>query len=223
MTPNELDDLACALRTQTSPREVTAAYLRAIQGLLAQIDLEALERIVETLRGARDRGATIFVAGNGGSAATASHLVNDLGKATKTSGLSAIRVIGLVDNVSWLTALANDEGYERVFSGQLENFAAPGDVLLVISASGNSANLVSAVELARTQGVHTLALLGFDGGILRTLVDDCLWLCCPKGLYGLVESAHSILGDILASCLMSPGQADISAGDLRREVPEAAL
>jgi D-sedoheptulose 7-phosphate isomerase len=218
----EVVNVVPAAVTPPTPREVALRYLGAIRALLSQVDLDALDRMVETLRDARNRGATIFVAGNGGSAATASHLVNDLAKATKTDGLPPIRVIGLADNTSWLTALANDEGYERVFSGQLENFATPGDVLLVISASGNSPNLVSAVELARARGVNTLALLGFDGGVLKTAVDNCLWLPCRRGLYGLVESAHSILCDILATCLMNPDVVAGIADVLPREPPGAS-
>jgi D-sedoheptulose 7-phosphate isomerase len=127
--------------------------------------------------------------------------VNDLGKATKRPGRAPMRVMSLTDNVAWLTALANDEGYERAFSGQLENFAKTGDVLIVISASGNSQNLVEAVELARSRGVITLALLGFDGGILKNKVDDYLWLPTEKGAYGIVESAHGVICHVLTTCL----------------------
>ena len=112
-----------------------------------------------------------------------------------------MRIMSLNDNVSWLTALANDEGYDRVFSGQLENFAQAGDVLVVISASGNSPNLVQAVKLARTRGVTTVGFLGFDGGVLKDKVDECLWLQTEKGAYGLVESGHALLCHILTDCL----------------------
>ncbi|HWP58335.1 MAG TPA: SIS domain-containing protein [Candidatus Acidoferrales bacterium] len=177
-------------------------YLEAFTALLRQIDPQAIGRVVRHLRDAVARGATIYVAGNGGSAATASHWVNDLGKATKRPGQAPLRVMSLSDNVCWLTALANDEGYERVFSGQLENFARAGDVLVVISASGNSANLVKAVELARERGLLTIGFLGFDGGSLISKVDDCIWVATEKGAYGLVESAHSLLCHILTTCLM---------------------
>jgi D-sedoheptulose 7-phosphate isomerase len=183
-------------------KSVAADYLRDFAAILQGIDLDAVERVVDRLRAARDADGTVYVAGNGGSAATASHWANDLGKATKASGRAFIRVICLSDNVSWLTALANDEGYERAFSGQLENFACPGDVLVVISASGNSPNVVKAVELARERGVVTIGLLGFDGGVLRGMVDEHLWLKADKGEYGLVESGHSVLLDILTTCLM---------------------
>jgi D-sedoheptulose 7-phosphate isomerase len=180
---------------------IATNYLQTFELLLHQIDMNALERIVQHLRKARDSGATIYVAGNGGSAATASHWVNDLGKATKTAGRAPMRVMSLSDNISWLTALANDEGYERVFSGQLENFARAGDVLIVISASGNSPNLIRAVELARRLGVVTIGFLGFDGGALKNRVDEYLWLPTEKGAYGLVESGHALICHILTDCL----------------------
>jgi D-sedoheptulose 7-phosphate isomerase len=190
------------LADRVSVSDIGTEYLRDCQRLLQAVDLGAIDRVVQRLRTARDRGTTIYLAGNGGSAATAAHWVNDLGKATKRSGRSPMRVMSLSDNVSWVTALANDEGYERVFSGQLENFARAGDVLVVISASGNSPNLVRAVEMARGRGVHTIALLGFDGGVLKTMADDCIWLQTERGAYELVESIHSVLCHLVTICLV---------------------
>lgn len=195
----------------TSPAQIAADYLAGFERLLAAIDLDAVARVVERLRTARDGGATVFIAGNGGSAATAMHLANDLGKATKRSGRTAIRVHCLSDNVAWLTALANDEGYHRVFSGQLENFARPGDVLVVISASGSSPNLVDAVDLARRRGVVTVGLLGFDGGRLKDQVDERLWVESPIGAYGPVETAHAVLCDLLTTCLIEDRPTDGAA------------
>lgn len=181
---------------------VVRDYVHTVRGLVDALDHEALLRAVERLRLARDTGATVFVCGNGGSASTASHLANDFGKAVKQGGTRPMRVLCLSDNTSWLTALANDEGYDRVFAGQLENFASPGDVLLVISASGSSPNLVAAVDWAHQHGLGTIGVLGFDGGRLKDRVDELLWVETPKGLYGPVESAHTIVCDILTTCLM---------------------
>jgi D-sedoheptulose 7-phosphate isomerase len=183
--------------------ECALAHLAALREVLDRVDPDALERIGLRLREARDRGATVFVAGNGGSAATAAHWVNDLGKATKRSGRQAMRAVCLSDNVAWLTALANDEGYERVFSGQLENFAREGDVLAVISASGSSPNLLSAVDVAHAFGVHTIGLVGFDGGELRERVSDCLFLPTERGAYELVEDAHGAICHALTLCLVN--------------------
>lgn len=193
---------ARAVVAEYSPLQIASDYLAGFNALLAKIDLGSVGRAVELLRQARDRNSTIFLAGNGGSAATATHMANDLGKATKRSGRTPLRVMCLSDCVSWLTALANDEGYERVFAGQLENFAKPGDLLMVISASGNSPNLVEAVKLARSRGMQTIGLLGFDGGALRGMVDEPLWVESEKGQYGPVESAHTVLCDILTTCLI---------------------
>ena len=190
---------------------IAADYLRTLDDVLRTLDLSVLERVVQRLRTVRDLGGTVFVAGNGGSAATASHFVNDLGKATKVSGRTHVRIMSLSDNVSWLTALANDEGYERVFSGQLENFAGPGDVLVAISASGNSPNLLRAVELGNARGMVTVALVGFDGGVLKSMVDECLWLQTGMGAYGIAESAHSVVLDILTSCLVTDLADDLPA------------
>jgi D-sedoheptulose 7-phosphate isomerase len=188
--------------SQFEVKLIAGEYVRAFTELLGNIDLGAVQRVVDHLRRARDSGGTVYIAGNGGSAATASHWANDLGKTIKPSSRAFMRVICLSDNVPWLTALANDEGYDRVFSGQLENFAGPGDLFFAISASGNSRNLVEAVELARAREAVTVGLLGFDGGALKGLVDEFLWLPTEQGEYGLVESGHSVLCDILTTCLL---------------------
>jgi D-sedoheptulose 7-phosphate isomerase len=185
-----------------APERIARDYLRFFQALLTSIDVEAVCRVVERLRQVRDAGGTVYIAGNGGSASTAMHLANDLGKAAKVSGRTPFRVLSLTDNVPWLTALANDEGYERVFAGQLENFAREGDVLIVISASGNSPNLVRAVDFARSHRVFSVALLGFDGGVLKDRVDELIWVETARGAYGPVETAHVLLCDMLSTCLI---------------------
>lgn len=186
----------------TSFMGVAGRYLGDLAALLDALDIAALERVTERLRTARDMGATVFIAGNGGSAATATHWANDLNKAASRSGRRRFRGISLTDGTSWLTALANDEGFDRVFAGQLENLAQPGDVLLMISASGKSLNLVRATEFAAEHGMVTLALLGFDGGALRDMVDEHLLVRTAPGEYGLVESAHSIAADIITTFLI---------------------
>jgi D-sedoheptulose 7-phosphate isomerase len=192
--------MAVAARLQT--KLIAQEYLASFAALMERVDFDALERVVERLRVARDNGAMVYIAGNGGSAATATHWTNDLAKATKRSGRPAMRVMCLNNNTSWLTALGNDEGYERVFAGQLENFAEAGDVLIVISASGNSPNLLRAVELARSRGLVTIGLLGFDGGALMEMVMERLWLETDIGEYGLVETAHVLVADIVTTCLI---------------------
>lgn len=192
-------------------RRIAADHLQKLASLIGQMDPDAIERVFQSLRKAREDNATVYVAGNGGSAATATHWVNDLGKATKRSGCKPMRAMCLSDNISWLTALANDEGYDRVFAGQLENFAGPTDVLVVISASGNSPNLLRAVELARQRGTATIGFLGFDGGALKTMVDDFVWIPTEKGAYELVEDCHMTLCHTLIRCLAQDGQSDSKA------------
>ena len=182
-------------------RRTIAEYLQVLQTMLNDLDSAVVLRVGACLQRARETGGTIYLAGNGGSAATASHWANDLGKATKHSGARPIRVVSLGDHLSWLTALANDEGYHRVFSGQLENLAQPGDVLIVFSASGNSPNLIEAVRAARANGALTVAFLGFDGGALKSLVDEYVWLPTPKGAYGPVEDVHMVVCHLLTTCL----------------------
>jgi D-sedoheptulose 7-phosphate isomerase len=182
---------------------LSGAYFSSLRTSLAQIDLNAVERVVQSLRRVRDARGTVFIAGNGGSASTASHWVNDLGKATKRSGRLPIRAMCLADNTSWFSALGNDEGYDRVFSGQLENFAEPDDLLIVISASGNSSNLISAVELAQKRDMATVGLLGFDGGKLKELVKEMIWVKSEKGAYELVEDAHSAITHAITRSLVA--------------------
>ena len=192
--------------SEPSSRQIASDHFKKLASLVSSMDLDATERIFQRLRIARENKATVYIAGNGGSAATASHWATDLGKSTKRPGKNPIRVMCLSDNVSWLTALGNDEGYERVFAGQLENFARPNDVLVVISASGNSPNLVRAVELAQRIGTSTVGFLGFDGGILKHMVDDSVWVPTEKGAYELVEDCHMSLCHTLTKCLAQDSQ-----------------
>lgn len=185
-----------------SPKRTAEGYLSLFANLVDSLDVGAICRAVERLRVARDNGHTVYIAGNGGSAATAGHLANDLGKATKQSGRTPFRVLSLTESVSWLTAIANDEGYERVFAHQLENFGRPGDVLILISASGNSPNLIAATRVAKERGIATIGLLGFDGGALKDQVDEPIWVETERGLYGPVETAHAVICDVISTCLI---------------------
>lgn len=169
--------------------------------LLGRVDGTQLDAAAERLRATRDAGGTVFIAGNGGSASTATHFACDLGKAARADGRAPIRVHSLSDNTAWLTALSNDEGYDRAFAGQFENFAARGDTLVVISASGNSPNLLAAVECARARAVTTIGLLGFDGGALLDMVDIPVHVGSAQGAYAVVEDAHSALCHTLTLCL----------------------
>lgn len=191
-------------RIELSVSELACSYFEYVIQLIQAIDVSVLEQVVDMLRSARERGASVYIVGNGGSAATASHFANDLGKAAKKSGRTQIRALSLTDNVPWLTALANDEGYENIFTGQLDNYLRPGDVVIAISASGNSTNLVRAVDLAKSRGATTIGILGFAGGTLRQMVDISLFVPSRLGYYGPVEDVHLILAHVVAACLAHP-------------------
>ena len=174
-------------------------YTARLAGLLQQLDYTVVEAIAERLIRAHADGRRVYVIGNGGSAATAAHLVCDLGKNTASERVQGIRVICLTDNVPIATALSNDHGYDTVFERQLRTLLEPGDVVLAISASGNSPNIMNGLKTARELGASTIGLLGFDGGAARTLVDVALVI--DSFNYGQVEDAHMILGHVLAQHL----------------------
>lgn len=173
-----------------------AHYLAEAAHLVSTIAPGALEEVVDRIVLAHGRGATVFVFGNGGSAATASHLVCDLAKNASRGLSTRIRAMSLVDGVPHLTAWANDNGYESIFAQQLETYAQPGDVAIAISASGNSANVLEAIRFARSRGIETIALTGFDGGQLAALAERCIIIAASR--IELVEDAHSVICHSLA-------------------------
>jgi D-sedoheptulose 7-phosphate isomerase len=175
-------------------------YLDYLTEVLAALDAAEISAFADTLMEARERGARIFFIGNGGSAATASHFVNDLTK-TPTPD-RPFRALSLTENVALLTALANDYGYEHVFRHQLETLMGSGDVVVAISASGNSPNIVSAIEYANAHGATTIGLTGFDGGRLRQIADVCVHAPTNHGEYGPAEDVHMILDHLVTSYLL---------------------
>ena len=178
-------------------------YYSAIYDCLKTIPVSDLEKLTSKLLEAYKKGAKIFIAGNGGSAATASHLACDLSKTVlgsePTEKSRRLHVIGLSDNAAVLTAWANDEGYEHIFSEQLKNLAQAGDMLIVISASGNSPNIIRAVETARDLKMDTVGMLGFGGGKVKGLLDTAVIVDSYD--YGYVEGVHSVLGHLVTSWL----------------------
>ena len=175
-------------------------YLAYLQKVLASIDRKAIGRFVQTLLDARERSATVFFIGNGGSAATASHFANDLAYGTNEYE-KPFRVLSLTDNVPVLTAIGNDNGYEEVFVRQLKIMSRPGDVLVAISASGNSPNLLRAMEHAKSVGIKTVALTAFDGGKMKLLADDGVHVPTAPKEYGPAEDAHMVLDHLIGAYL----------------------
>ncbi len=163
-------------------------YRTRLRQTLESIPLDKVEEAIQVLAGARQEGRAIFVCGNGGSAATASHFVCDMVKGASYGRQSRFRIQALTDGLPTITAYANDVGYDHVFVEQLRNFAAPGDVLIAISGSGNSPNVLRAVEYANSAGCSTIGLSGRDGGRLAQLVK--LSIHVPEPHMGRIEDAH---------------------------------
>lgn len=172
-------------------------YFERLSALIGRMPVERIEAVGEIVYEAYRHGKQLFIVGNGGSASTASHMACDIGKNTISPERPRFRVICLNDNIPLLTSLANDRGYDHVFSEQLVNLIRPGDVLLVISGSGNSPNIVNAMRAAREAGATTIAFLGFDGGEALALADEHVLV--PDDDYGRVEDLHLVLNHVLTA------------------------
>ena len=174
-------------------------YLDSMIALLGRCDADALDSAVEAVKTTFEAGNAIFVAGNGGSAATANHFVADFGKNVVPGNEGRPRIMSLCCNMSSVTAYANDEGYEHAFSRQLVNWMQKGDLLIVISASGNSPSVVKAAEVAHERGGKVIAMTGFTGGKLKEMADICLH--ADDTYYETVEDAHSVFCHLIVSCV----------------------
>jgi D-sedoheptulose 7-phosphate isomerase len=170
-------------------------YLERLQEAVQSLPRERMNALGETLFRAYRNNKQVFVMGNGGSSSTASHMAADLAKNTIGPNMKRFRIVSLNDNAAIMTALANDLGYENVFSEQLTNLVQAGDVLIVVSASGNSPNVLKAMHYARSRSAEVVALLGFDGGAAAELAD--IALVVPSDHYGVVEDVHLIINHIL--------------------------
>jgi D-sedoheptulose 7-phosphate isomerase len=175
-------------------------YVASLKETLDQVQPEPIEAAMEAMHAARMAQQHVFVMGNGGSAATATHFVGDVAKNTRKPGAPHFRVLGLNDNITFFSALSNDEGYENAFVQQLANFIQPGDVVVGISASGNSENVLRAIDLAnRTEGVTTIGMTGFDAGKLGRMVD--IHMHIPSNNIEQVEDLHMILAHLITTGL----------------------
>ena len=175
-------------------------YLTELKRSIDMLPHQDIQKVIDILRSARVEGKTVYVFGNGGSAATASHMVCDFSKNTRQPGKPRLKSVALNDNMPSLSAYANDEGYDRVFVEQLITLANPGDVALAISGSGNSPNVLIALEAARQIGMVTIGLTGFEGGKLKDLVETCVIV--PSDNIACVEDAHLVIDHILTTSLL---------------------
>jgi D-sedoheptulose 7-phosphate isomerase len=183
------------------------AYFDAHVRLRDQIPVAPLDAVLDILERARAEGRHIFVFGNGGSATTASHFAADLSKNTRRAHLPHFRVTCLNDNMAMFSAYANDEGYDSVFAEPLKTLARAGDVAIAISASGNSPNVLRAVETANALGLRTIGFAGFEGGKLAQLAQHCIVI--PSASYEQIEDVHLMLCHALVATLKQkyPAQA----------------
>jgi D-sedoheptulose 7-phosphate isomerase len=175
-----------------SPSASAVAYLADLTHVLRCVPAEPLGRAIDVLLEAREHGRRVYVFGNGGSAATASHFVCDLVKGAQVPGFRPLRAFSLTDSTPLMTAISNDIAYGQTFARMLETHIEPDDIALGISASGNSPNLVEGLRTAARLGARTIALLGFDGGAALSIAEIAIHIPCSD--YGLVEDTHAALG-----------------------------
>jgi len=174
-------------------------FLEQMAGTVSAISQKEIWAIVQVLFDAWQNGQSVYLCGNGGSAATASHMANDLNKYTIVNGKPRLRAIALTDNIPVITAWANDTDYANIFAEQLLNFAKSKDILIAISTSGNSLNVLRALEMAHDLNVITVGFTGNHGGKLKNLVDYCVYI--PDDYIGCQEVGHLILDHVIAYTL----------------------
>ena len=197
-----------------------SSYRKQLLTALNAVDIAAVDCAVSWFEDARDANRQVFVCGNGGSAATASHFVCDVLKGAASAGGKRLRIIALNDNVATVTAYANDVGYESVFSEQLKASAERADLFMALSGSGNSRNVVRAMEYAVAHGCRTIALTGRNGGKLGPLAG--LHINVAEQHMGRIEDAHLMICHMIAYALMRPGaglppeHADVAETEARR-------
>lgn len=182
------------------PINFAEAYLSYLTTILKNMDTSQIGQFIRTLLDARERGATIYFIGNGGSAATASHFANDIAIGTNSYD-KPFRAVSLTDNQAIITAVGNDYGYEEIFVRQLMIVGRPGDIVVAISASGNSPNLIKAFDYAKTVGIKTVAITAFDGGKMKQMADECVHVPTEPKEYGPSEDVHMVLDHLVGAYL----------------------
>jgi D-sedoheptulose 7-phosphate isomerase len=176
---------------EIDPAVFARRYATEVAQVLSRLRVDDVAAALDILAGAHAAGTQVFLIGNGGSAATASHWANDLTWGLMRVGIKPIRAVALTDNVPLITAIANDSSYDEIFARQLEALAVAGDTLVAISGSGNSKNIVAAVELAKAKGLKTVGILGMSGGRVAELVD--VRIVVDSTDYGPIEDVHMVL------------------------------
>lgn len=172
-----------------------SAYLDAVSGLLARISRDDIKTVADLVVDAYKKGSQVFIMGNGGSAATATHLACDLQKGVGSMGEKKFKVMSLTDNVSIMTAWANDADYSDIFSEQLATWVQPGDLVIGISGSGNSPNVIKGIEVANARGAITVGLSGFKGGKLAQVAK--YGIVCESDNMQHIEDVHMVLAHLI--------------------------
>ena len=178
-------------------------YTKRLSAVMAEADLAPVELLAEAMLECWKNGNRVFVCGNGGSAANAIHLANDMHYGIAKGRVPGLRMHALPSNVSILTCLANDEGYDKVFSLQLEVEGAPGDILLVFSGSGNSPNIIKVLEQAKKMGIRSFAILGYSGGKAKSLADVPIHF--PIDDMQISEDLQMVVGHMIMQWLYATG------------------
>lgn len=178
-------------------------YVSYLSELLVNLDFKTIGKVIEVFQDARTNGNTIYFVGNGGSAATCSHFAEDLAWGTKTKGKKPFRALSLTNNVAYITALSNDIGYESIFVEQMKNLFKERDIIVGMSASGNSPNVIKVIEYANDNGGISIGFLGFDGGKMKKICYHCVHVETAKGEYGPVEDIHLALCHLIITYLKS--------------------
>ncbi len=176
-----------------------ADYLTRLKFILDSIDSNVISDIVNALEQTIKNKSRIYIIGNGGSSATASHMVNDLGAGLRRRDIVNFDVVSLGDNSPVVTAIANDIGYENIFFMQMKGLINPSDIVIAISCSGDSPNIIKAADYAQDLGCKIIGVTGFNGGYLKAISDISFHVDVPKNEYGLVEDTHMILDHIIYS------------------------
>jgi len=200
-------------------------YLDGLVSVLGRLPMASIQRVIDLLAQARYSNKQVIIMGNGGSAATASHFACDLGKGTLMPGHPRFRAIALTDNMPLFSALANDYGYEHAFSEQIRSMVQPGDVVIGISGSGKSPNVLNAVRVAREARATTIGFVGYDGGLLKDLVD--VHVHVPSSCMEQVEDVHLVLEHLISTCLRQviwgPEHGNLLSTAERDESPAAII
>lgn len=197
--------------------ELIQNYISTLQLTMDQLPLQSIADVIAMLQQARKTGSQVFVLGNGGSASTASHFACDLAKNTRQAGLPHYRAIALTDNMAMFSALANDEGYENVFSEQLASLVRAGDIVIAISASGNSKNVIRAAEMAHQYGAIVVGFTGFDGGRLAQMANINIHV--NSNIIEHIEDIHLMLEHLIVKSIKDQVGADVIAPAPMAQLP----